>query len=33
MQQLTVVTKQNGEIAEYSEDGCTFVPLIGKEGW
>lgn len=33
MQQLMVITKQNGEIEEYSEGGCAFVPLIGKEGW
>jgi len=32
-QMLTVVTKQNGEMLEEPCFGCTFVPLIGREGW
>ncbi len=30
---LTVVRKQNGEMVEESSFSCTFVPLIGREGW
>lgn len=33
MQQLTIITKKDGEIEKFGKEGCTFVPLIGQEGW
>ena len=33
LQQLTLVTKNNGEIKKFKYGICTFVPLIGLEGW
>jgi len=33
-QELTLVRKQGGEVSvEPVEDGCTFVPLLGRFGW
>lgn len=32
-QVLTVVRKEDGEKVEERYFGCTFVPLIGREGW
>lgn len=32
-QVLTVVSKEDGERVEDRYFGCTFVPLIGREGW
>jgi protein-L-isoaspartate(D-aspartate) O-methyltransferase len=32
-QVLTVVRKKDGKKVEESSFGCTFVPLIGREGW
>ncbi|MDY6915347.1 MAG: protein-L-isoaspartate(D-aspartate) O-methyltransferase [Candidatus Cloacimonadota bacterium] len=33
MQQLTIIIKKDGEIEKFGKEGCTFVPLIGQEGW
>jgi protein-L-isoaspartate(D-aspartate) O-methyltransferase len=32
-QVLVLITKQKGELIEIKICGCTFVPLIGKDGW
>ncbi len=32
-QTLTLVRKENGRMIKEELFGCTFVPLIGKEGW
>jgi protein-L-isoaspartate(D-aspartate) O-methyltransferase len=33
LQTLTVVTKTGGQTSIEERGGCTFVPLIGEEGW
>ncbi|OQX70469.1 MAG: protein-L-isoaspartate O-methyltransferase [Candidatus Cloacimonas sp. 4484_275] len=33
MQDLIVIKNKNGEFVRNNYGGCTFVPLIGKEGW
>jgi len=33
IQTLVLLTKKDGEIETQSFDECTFVPLIGSEGW
>lgn len=33
MQQLCVIRKRDGELVQENHGGCTFVPLIGEEGW
>ena len=32
-QSLILITKQKGEFIERKICGCTFVPLVGKDGW
>jgi protein-L-isoaspartate(D-aspartate) O-methyltransferase len=32
-QELVVIKKENGQLIESKHGGCTFVPLIGEEGW
>ena len=32
-QQLTVVTKRDGELDQETICGCVFVPLVGEHGW
>jgi len=32
-QQIIKVIKEKGKMKKQKEDGCRFVPLIGKEGW
>jgi protein-L-isoaspartate(D-aspartate) O-methyltransferase len=32
-QDLTIITKQNGEIQKETAGGCVFVPLVGEHGW
>ena len=33
LQQLVVITKTEDGYIHTNEGGCTFVPLIGDEGW
>jgi len=33
LQQLVIITKTKDGYIHTNEGGCTFVPLIGKEGW
>ena len=33
MQNLIVIINKNGEFVRKNHGGCTFVPLIGEEGW
>ncbi len=33
MQQLRIIEKRDGVVKEHDEGGCTFVPLLGKDGW
>jgi protein-L-isoaspartate(D-aspartate) O-methyltransferase len=32
-QNLTIVTKRNGDLKEKRAGGCLFVPLVGEHGW
>ncbi len=32
-QELKVISKENGDVKQSIYGGCTFVPLIGEEGW
>jgi protein-L-isoaspartate(D-aspartate) O-methyltransferase len=33
LQQLKIVTKENGELSVHRGGECVFVPLLGREGW
>jgi len=33
VQQLTIIDKRDGVVAERKAGGCSFVPLLGREGW